>query len=74
MSVLPQIADNTSVPSLADLHELTLSKFHWNVCNFQLEFTRAVLEGKKHVLLQAGCEMGKTHGFWVPCWLRILVS
>ena len=70
MSVPPRIADDTSVPSLAGLRELTLSKFHRNACNFQLEFARAVLEGKKHVLLQVGCGMGKTLGFWVPLLAR----
>ena len=63
MSVPPRIADDTSVPSLTTLHELTLSKFHRNACDFQLEFAQAILEGKKHVLLQAGCGMGKTLGF-----------
>ena len=58
------------VPSLADLRELTLARFHRNPCNFQLDFARAILEGKKHVLLQAGCGMGKTLGFWVPLLAR----
>ncbi|KAF9642777.1 hypothetical protein BDM02DRAFT_3069864, partial [Thelephora ganbajun] len=58
------------VPSLADLRELTLTRFHRNPCNFQLEFAQAVLEGKKHVLLQAGCRMGKTLGFWIPLLAR----
>ena len=66
MFVLPWIVDNTSVPSLADLRELTLSKSHWDACNLQLELAQAVLKGKKHILLQAGCVMGKTLGFWVP--------
>ena len=70
MSVPSRIADDPSVPSLATLRELTLSKFHRNACNFQLEFARAVLEGKKHVLLQAGCGMGKTLGFWIPLLIR----
>ena len=70
MSVPPRIADDTSVPSLATLRELTLSKFHRNACNFQLEFAQAILEGKKHVLLQAGCGMGKTLGFWIPLLAR----
>ena len=66
MSIPSRITDDPSVPSLATLHELTLLKFHWNVCNFQLEFAQAVLEGKKNVLLQAGCGMGKALGFWIP--------
>jgi len=66
MSVPSRIADDPSVPSLATLRELTLSKFHRNACNFQLEFAQAVLEGKKNVRLQAGCGMGKTLGFWIP--------
>lgn len=70
MSVPSRIADDPSVPSLAALHELTLSTFHRNPCNFQLEFAQAVLEGKKHVLLQAGCGMGKTLGFWIPLLAR----
>ena len=70
MSIPPRIAGDASVPSLADLRELTLSKFHRNPCNFQLEFARAILEGKKHVLLQAGCGMGKTLGFWIPLLTR----
>ncbi|KAF9648222.1 hypothetical protein BDM02DRAFT_3075350, partial [Thelephora ganbajun] len=39
-------------------------------CNFQLEFEQALLKGKKHVLLQAGCGMGKTLGFWIPLLAR----
>ena len=70
MSVPPRIANDTSVPSLAVLRELTFSKFDRNACNFQLEFAQALLEGKKHVLLQAGCGMGKTLGFWVPLLAR----
>ena len=70
MSAPSRIADDPSVPSLATLRELTLSKFHRNACNFQLEFARAVLEGKKHVLLQAGCGIGKTLGFWIPLLVR----
>ncbi|KAF9647074.1 hypothetical protein BDM02DRAFT_3251466 [Thelephora ganbajun] len=66
MPVPSRIADVPPVPSLADLRELTLTRFHRNACNFQLEFAQAVLEGKKHVLLQAGCGMGKTLGFWIP--------
>ena len=63
MSVLLQITDDISVLSLATLCKLTLSKFHQNACDFQLEFAQAILNGKKHVLLQAGCGMGKTLGF-----------
>ena len=70
MSVPSRIADDISVPSLAALRELTLSKFDRNACDFQLEFAQAILEGKKHVLLQAGCGMGKTLGFWVPLLAR----
>ena len=70
MSVPSRIVDDPSVPSLATLRELTLSKFHRNACNFQLEFAQAVLEGKKNVLLQAGCGMGKTLGFWIPLLVR----
>jgi len=56
----------SSILSLATLCELTFLKFHWNACDFQLEFAQAVLEGKKNILLQAGCGMGKTLGFWIP--------
>ena len=70
MFVPPRIADDTSVPSFADLRELTLSKSHQNACNLRLELAQAVLKGKKHVLLQAGCGMGKTLGFWVPLLAR----
>jgi len=70
MSVPSRIADDPPVPSLANLRELTLSRFNRNACNFQLEFAQAVLEGKKHVLLQAGCGMGKTLGFWIPLLAR----
>jgi len=66
MSVPPRIAGVPSVPSLEDLRALTLEKFGKNPCNFQLEFAQTLLEGKKHVLLQAGCGMGKTLGFWIP--------
>ena len=66
MTVPLRIAEDTSVPSLEDLRTLTHGKFGKNACNFQLEFAQALLEGKKHVLLQAGCGMGKTLGFWVP--------
>ena len=62
--------DDASVLLLANLHELTLSKFNWNVCDFQLEFAQAVLKGRKHVLLQAGCGMGKTFGFWIPLLIQ----
>jgi len=65
-----RIADDPPVPSLAVLRELTLSTFHRNACNFQLEFAQAVLKGKSHVLLQAGCGMGKTLGFWIPLLAR----
>ncbi|KAF9778162.1 hypothetical protein BJ322DRAFT_1014802 [Thelephora terrestris] len=70
MSVPSRIADVPPVPSLADLRELTLVRFQQNACNFQLDFARAILEGKKHVLLQAGCGMGKTLSFWVPLLAR----
>ena len=70
MPVPSRIADDGSVPSLANLRELTLSKFNRNACDFQLEFAQAVLEGRKHVLLQAGCGMGKTLGFWIPLLAR----
>jgi len=60
-----------SVPSrIADNSELTFSKFHRNVCNFQLEFSQALLERKKNVLLQVCCGMGKTLGFWFPLLVR----
>ena len=45
---------------------MTIEKFGKNPCNFQLEFAEALLKGEKHVLLQAGCGMGKTLGFWIP--------
>ncbi|KAF9788745.1 P-loop containing nucleoside triphosphate hydrolase protein [Thelephora terrestris] len=70
MSVPSRIADVPPIPSLADLRELTLARFQQNACNFQLDFARAILEGKKHVLLQAGCGMGKTLSFWVPLLAR----
>jgi hypothetical protein len=66
MTVPSRSADDASVPSLEDLRALTLENFGKNACNFQLEFARALLEGKKPVLLQAGCGMGKTLGFWIP--------
>ena len=66
MTVPSRIAGTPSVPSLEDLRALTLKRFHKNACNFQLEFAQALLEGKKHVLLQAGCGMGKTLRFWIP--------
>jgi len=72
MPVPSRIADDPPVPSLAALRELTLSTFHRSACNFQMEFAQAILEGKNHVLLQAGCDMGKTLGFWIP--LLALVS
>ena len=70
MPVPSRIADDPSVPSLADLRELTSSTFQRNACDFHLEFAQAILEGKKHVLLQAGCGMGKTLGFWIPLLAR----
>jgi superfamily II DNA/RNA helicase len=70
MPVPLRIADDPSVPSLAALRDLTRSKFRLDACDFQLEFAQAVLEGKKHVLLQAGCGMGKTLGFWIPLLAR----
>jgi len=70
MLIPSRIADDASVPSFANLCELTLSKLNRNACNFQLEFAQAVLEGKKHILLQAGCGMGKTLGFWIPLLAR----
>ena len=70
MPVPSQIADDPSVPSLAVLRDLTHSKFQLDACDFQLEFAQAILEGKKNVLLQAGCGMGKTLGFWVPLLAR----
>ena len=70
MPVPSRIADDLSVPSLAALRDLTVSSFHLDACDFQLEFAQAILEGKKHVLLQAGCGMGKTLGFWVPLLAR----
>ena len=66
MTVPPRIAEVLSVPSLEDLRALTLAKFGKNPCNFQLEFAQTLLVGKKHVLLQAQCGMGKTLGFWIP--------
>ena len=70
MPVPSRIVDDPPVPSLAALCKLTLSQFHRNACNFQIEFAQAILEGKKHVLLQAGCGMGKTLGFWIPLLVR----
>jgi len=66
MTVPSRNAGDAPVPSLEDLRALALAKFGKNACNFQLEFAHALLEGKKHVLLQAGCGMGKTLGFWIP--------
>lgn len=66
MTVPSRIAEDPPVPSLEALRALTLKRFGKNACNFQLEFAQALLEGKKHVLLQAGCGMGKTLGFWIP--------
>ena len=66
MPVPSRIAGVPSVPSLEDLRTLTFAKFGKNPCNFQLEFAQTLLEGRKHVLLQAGCGMGKTLGFWIP--------
>ena len=56
--------------SLEALRTLTVTRFNKNPCNFQLEFTRTLLEGQKHALLQAGCGMGKTLGFWIPLLAR----
>ena len=70
MPVPLRIADDPSVPSLGALRDLTHSSFHLDACDFQLEFAQAILEGKKHVLLQAGCGMGKTLGFWIPLLAR----
>ena len=64
------MAGETSVPSLEALRTMAFEKFGKNACNFQLEFAQALLEGKKHVLLQAGCGMGKTLGFWIPLLAR----
>lgn len=77
--MLLQIAGEASVPSLDDLRALTLKSFGKNVYNFQLEFAQALLEGKKHVLLQARCGMGKTLGFWIlllakPSGILIIIS
>lgn len=66
MTVPLRIVGDASVPSLEDLRALTLKRFGKNACDFQLEFAQALLGGKKHVLLQAGCGMGKTLGFWIP--------
>jgi len=66
MTVPSRIAGDASVPSLEELRALTRKTFGKTPCNFQLEFAQALLEGKKHVLLQAGCGMGKTLGFWIP--------
>ena len=70
MTVPLRIAGDASVPSLDALRALALERFGKNACNFQLEFAQALLEGKKHVLLQAGCGMGKTLGFWIPLLAR----
>jgi superfamily II DNA helicase RecQ len=66
MTVPSRSAGDASVPSLEDLRTLALERFGKRACNFQLEFAQALLEGKKPVLLQAGCGMGKTLGFWIP--------
>ena len=65
-----RIVGDTSVPSLETLRALTIARFGKNPCNFQLEFARTLLEGRKHALLQAGCGMGKTLGFWIPLLAR----
>lgn len=70
MSVPSRDAGDASVPSLEDLRALALERFGKNACDFQLEFAQALLEGKRHVLLQAGCGMGKTLGFWIPLLAR----
>jgi len=66
MTVPPRSAEAPSVPSIEELRTLTLKTFGKNACNFQLDFARTLLEGKKHVVLQAGCGAGKTLGFWIP--------
>ena len=71
MTVPSRIAEVPSVPSLEALRVLTLKRFGKNACNFQLEFAKALLEGEKHVLLQAGCGMGKTLGFWIPLLVNL---
>jgi hypothetical protein len=58
--------DHAPVPLLEDLRALALEQFGKRACNFQLEFAQAPIEGKKPVLLQAGCGVGKTLGFWIP--------
>ena len=70
MTVPLRIAGETSVPSLEELRGLVFERFGKKACNFQLEFAQAPLEGKKHVLLQAGCGMGKMLGFWIPLLAR----
>ena len=79
MTVPPRIAEAPSVPSLEDLRALTLAKFSKNSCDFHLEFAQTLLEGTKHVLLQAECGMGKTSSFWIlllanPSGILIVVS
>lgn len=64
-------AEDASVPSLEDLRAMTIERFGENPCNFQLEFAEALLKGQKHVLLQAGCGMGKTLGFWIPLLAKL---
>ena len=79
MTVPSWIMEDPPALSLEALRALTLKRFSRNACNFQLEFAQALLEGKKHVLLQAGCGMGKTLGFWIlllanPTGLLVVVS
>ena len=66
MTVPLRIAGDPSIPSLEALRTLAIKTFSKAPCSFQLEFAQALLKRKKHVLLQAGCRMGKTRGFWIP--------
>ena len=59
MPVPLRIMDIPPAPSLANLGKLMVKMFHWNACNFQLEFSRAILERKKHLLLQVAVAWGR---------------
>ena len=57
-------------PSLCELRELTQKITGFRPCHFQLKFAEAILDRNGDVMLEAGCGLGKTLGFWMPLFAR----
>ncbi|KAG6807358.1 hypothetical protein H0H92_007873 [Tricholoma furcatifolium] len=59
-----------SLPSLAQLRDLTQKAFGTRPCFWQLQVTLAILQRDHDVISIAGTGMGKTLTFWMPLLVK----